>query len=88
MLVSGDGSIGVGFNEAHSRRRGQDEVFATMGRDAVQSALNGFNATIFAYGQVKDEDGREETGMHGSCTSLSLNDIFIHKRNVYPHQTR
>lgn len=30
----------------------QDEIFTTVGRDAVQSALNGFNSTIFAYGQV------------------------------------
>ena len=31
----------------------QDDVFDRVGREAVQSALSGYNATIFAYGQVR-----------------------------------
>lgn len=30
----------------------QDGVFDTVAKDAVDSALDGFNATIFAYGQT------------------------------------
>lgn len=31
----------------------QDHVFDVIGRDAVLNALQGFNSTIFAYGQVR-----------------------------------
>ena len=31
----------------------QETVFRKVGQEAVQNALDGFNSTIFAYGQVK-----------------------------------
>ena len=36
----------------------QDDVFDSVARDAVDAALDGYNSTIFAYGQ---------TGMYCAC---------------------
>jgi len=42
------------FNGIFEMDAPQDEVFRTVGQEAVQSALKGFNSTIFAYGQVSN----------------------------------
>mmetsp|Transcript_29599 Transcript_29599/g.38147 ORF Transcript_29599/g.38147 Transcript_29599/m.38147 type:complete len:740 (+) Transcript_29599:62-2281(+) len=40
------------FNSIIPMEAKQDEVFDTVGRDAVQNVLEGVNSTIFAYGQT------------------------------------
>lgn len=40
------------FNGILSMTASQEDVFKTVGIPAVQNALDGFNSTIFAYGQV------------------------------------
>ena len=40
------------FNGIISMNASQEEVFKKVGAPAVQNAIEGFNSTIFAYGQV------------------------------------
>ena len=40
------------FDAAAGEATTQDEVFDTVGRPILDAILNGFNATIFAYGQT------------------------------------
>lgn len=43
---------GFNFNGIIPMDANQEDVFKTVGRGAVQNALDGFNSTIFAYGQT------------------------------------
>ena len=40
------------FNGVIDARASQDDVFKKVGTAAVQNAIDGFNSTIFAYGQT------------------------------------
>jgi len=40
------------FNGMFDMDATQDDVFDAVAREAVDSALDGFNSTIFAYGQT------------------------------------
>jgi kinesin family protein 6/9 len=49
---SRSGSHKYTFDGHFDMRCSQDAVFDEVAKEAVDSALNGFNATVFAYGQT------------------------------------
>ena len=40
------------FDDLVDPKSDQEEVYKTLAQPVVQSVLNGYNGTIFAYGQV------------------------------------
>lgn len=42
------------FNKVFDMEASQEEVFDQVAKDVILNALDGYNGTIFAYGQVKE----------------------------------
>lgn len=75
-------SVGLGkdrkhfsFDGVYDQETKQDTIFKEIGRPLVQSALEGFNGTVFAYGQTGS--GKTHT-MLGSPTNPGLIPRVIH----------
>jgi kinesin family protein 3/17 len=54
------------FDHVYEQNASQKEVYETTARAVVDSALSGYNATIFAYGQT----GACQCGLRRLCASL------------------
>ena len=50
----------------------QEEIFECVAKDLVQSALEGYNGTIFAYGQTGSGKTYTMTGGDGEPETMGL----------------
>ncbi|KAA6361704.1 MAG: hypothetical protein EZS28_042769, partial [Streblomastix strix] len=83
LKVDQDGDNVFSFKRVFPPRASQTEVFTTIVDPIIQEALNGFNCTVFAYGQTST--GKTYT-IHGNRNApgmivLSLRKIFNHLNN-------
>lgn len=55
----------------------QDELFAAVGGPVIESALNGYNSTVFAYGQVK-----QMPAVEAAVVSFSTGSDLVHQSRL------
>ncbi len=60
------------FDHVYDQVSSQKKVFETTARAVVDSALQGYNATIFAYGQTGTGESNKKQQLHLSLSLLSL----------------